>query len=108
MLVEQEAIGAPRPVKQRAVIATLAMSGMIASLMQTLLIPIQAELPRLLDATRDDTAWVITVTLLVSAICTPIAGRLGDMYGKRRVMLVLIGLLTLGSVICAVAPASSS
>lgn len=77
---------------------------MVASLMQTLLIPIQSELPRLLDASRDATAWVITVTLLVSAICNPIAGRLGDMFGKRRVMLVLIGLLTVGSIVCAIAP----
>ena len=69
--------------------------------MQTILIPIQAELPELLGASREDTAWVITVTLLVAAICTPIAGRLGDMYGKRRVALVLLGLLLVGSIIAA-------
>lgn len=104
MLEQEVRIAEARPKRQRAVVAVLAGSGMVASLMQTLLIPIQSELPRLLDAGRDATAWVITVTLLVSAICTPIAGRLGDMYGKRRVMLVLIGLLAAGSVVCALAP----
>ncbi|MBO0982591.1 MFS transporter [Rathayibacter sp. SD072] len=75
-----------------------------ASFMQTILIPIQAKLPELLDASRDDTAWVITVTLLVSAICTPVSGKLGDMYGKRRVAVVLLSLLILGSVISALSP----
>lgn len=91
----------PRP---NLVIAVLAFCGMGASFMQTILIPIQAELPELLGATRADTAWVITVTLLVSAICTPVSGRLGDMYGKRRISLVLLALLAIGSVVAALSP----
>lgn len=87
-----------------AVVAVLALAGMTASFMQTILIPIQGELPRLLGASRDDTAWVITITLLVSAICTPISGRLGDMYGKRRVALVLLATLVAGSVVAALSP----
>jgi len=89
---------------QRGVVAVLAFAGMGASFMQTILIPIQSELPQLLNSTREDTAWVITVTLLVSAICTPISGRLGDMYGKRRVAIVLLSLLVAGSVVCALSP----
>ncbi|MDQ0733381.1 MFS transporter [Arthrobacter sp. B1I2] len=86
------------------VIAVLAFAGMSASFMQTILIPIQAKLPELLNAGRDDTAWVITVTLLVSAICTPVSGKLGDMYGKRLVAVVLLSLLITGSVISALSP----
>lgn len=69
--------------------------------MQTILLPIQSELPALLGATRGDTAWVITITLLAGAVCTPIAGTLGDMYGKRRIALVLLGLLAAGSIVAA-------
>ncbi|MGC5627087.1 MFS transporter [Georgenia sp. Z1344] len=79
---------------------------MTASFMQTLLIPIQSELPELLDASRDTTAWAVTITLLVSAVCTPISGRLGDMYGKRRVALVLMGVLAAGSVVAAISTAA--
>ncbi|WP_309070641.1 MFS transporter [Arthrobacter sp.] len=86
------------------VIAVLAFAGMGAAFMQTILIPIQAELPELLGAERGATAWVITVTLLVSAICTPISGKLGDMYGKRRVAIVLLALLVAGSIISAMSP----
>lgn len=92
-------------VQSPAVLVTvLAFAGLGGSFMQTILIPIQSQLPALLAANRDDTAWVITVTLLVSAICTPISGKLGDMYGKRRVSIALLALLIAGSVVCAFSP----
>ncbi|MBZ4488323.1 MFS transporter [Microbacterium sp. cx-55] len=89
---------------QGAIVAVLALAGLASSFMFTLVVPIQAKLPELLDASREDTAWVVTSTLLASAVITPIAGRLGDMYGKRRIVLVLLGLLVLGSVIAALSP----
>lgn len=70
--------------------------------MFTLVVPIQTRLPDLLHANRDDTAWVVTATLLAAAVITPIAGRLGDMYGKRRIVLVLLATLVVGSVVAAV------
>jgi EmrB/QacA subfamily drug resistance transporter len=69
--------------------------------MQTLVTPIVPELPVLLDAPSSDTAWVLSSTLLAAAISTPISGRLGDMYGKRRIHLVLLVIMTIGSVVCA-------
>ncbi|PVZ93311.1 MFS transporter [Amnibacterium flavum] len=76
-----------------------------ASFMQTILIPIQSELPRLLSASSEDTPWVITATLISAAICTPIAGRLGDMYGKRRVVMALLLIQALGAIIAALSVA---
>lgn len=89
---------------QGAIVAVLALAGMASSFMFTLVVPIQSKLPELLDAPREDTAWVVTSTLLAAAVVTPIAGRLGDMYGKRRIVLVLLVLLVAGSVIAAVSP----
>lgn len=87
--------------RQGAIVAVLAIAGLASSFMFTLVVPIQAKLPELLDASRDDTAWVVTATLLAAAVITPIAGRLGDMYGKRRIVLVLLAVLVLGSVVAA-------
>jgi MFS family permease len=84
---------------QGAIVAVLAIAGLSSSFMFTLVVPIQAKLPQLLGASRDDTAWVVTATLLAAAICTPISGRLGDMYGKRRILLALVAVMILGSVI---------
>ncbi|MCR2800246.1 MULTISPECIES: MFS transporter [unclassified Microbacterium] len=87
--------------RQGAIVAVLALAGLASSFMFTLVVPIQAKLPELLNASREDTAWVVTATLLAAAVVTPIAGRLGDMYGKRRIVLVLLGVLVLGSVVAA-------
>ncbi|WP_243229380.1 MFS transporter [Microbacterium sp. CIAB417] len=84
-----------------AIVAVLAFAGLCSSFMFTLVVPLQAELPNLLNASREDTTWVVTITLLVAAVATPISGRLGDMYGKRRVVVALLALLVVGSLIAA-------
>ncbi|WP_306319151.1 MULTISPECIES: MFS transporter [unclassified Streptomyces] len=84
-----------------AVVATLALAGTVAAIMQTLVTPLIAELPRILDTSASNAAWVITVTLLVSGVCVPVSGRLGDLLGKRRMMLCCAVPLVIGSVVCA-------
>lgn len=82
-------------------IIVLCFGGMTVALTQTLVIPIQIELPRLLGASAADAAWVVTSTLLAAAVTMPIAGRLGDMFGKQRVLVVSALLLLAGSLVCA-------
>lgn len=82
-------------------VVVLCFGGLVASLMQTLIIPIQPDLPRLLGTSIGNASWIITATLLAAAVAMPIAGRLGDTFGKQRVLLVSAVLLTLGSLICA-------
>ncbi|MFI5795842.1 MFS transporter [Streptomyces sp. NPDC051677] len=93
-----EGSAAPRT---NLVVAVLAFGGIVVSLMQTLVIPIVPELPKLLDAPASDTAWAVTATLLAAAVATPVMGRLGDMYGKRRMLLVSLLMLIAGSVTAA-------
>ncbi|MEU3338507.1 MFS transporter [Streptomyces sp. NPDC006668] len=95
--------GTSAPPKPNAVVAVLALAGIVVSLMQTLVIPIVPELPTLLHASASNTAWAVTATLLAAAVATPVVGRLGDMIGKRRMLLVSIVLLVSGSVVCALA-----
>src|SRR4051794_3610121 len=82
-------------------VVVLCFGGLVASLTQTLVIPIQSELPQLLHTSSADAAWVITITLLAGAVAMPTAGRLADLYGKQRVLVVSAGLLLVASVICA-------
>ncbi|MEV6623360.1 MFS transporter [Amycolatopsis sp. NPDC051106] len=81
------------------VVAVLALAGITVSLMQTLVIPLIPALPGLLHASAADATWAITATLLAGAVATPTMGRLGDMYGKRRMLLVSLGALVVGSAI---------
>ncbi|MEU1458208.1 MFS transporter [Streptomyces avermitilis] len=93
---------APQPsARAGGVVATLAFAGTVAAIMQTLVTPLIAELPQLLRTTPSNSAWVITVTLLVSAVCVPVSGRLGDLVGKRRMLLACSVPLVVGSVVCA-------
>lgn len=85
------------------VIATLAMAGTVAAIMQTLVTPLIAKMPELLNTTSSNAAWVVTVTLLVAGVCVPISGRLGDLLGKRRMLLACTIPLVIGSVVCALA-----
>lgn len=84
-----------------AVVVTLAFAGITVSLMQTLVIPLLPELPRLLGASPSDTSWTVTATLLAGAVIIPVMGRLGDMHGKRRMLLLSLLLLVAGSVMVA-------
>ncbi|MGX1131506.1 MFS family permease [Streptomyces glaucescens] len=93
--------GGAAPPRPNAVVAVLAFAGIVVSLMQTLVIPIVPELPQLLRADASDTAWAVTATLLAAAVATPVMGRLGDMVGKRRMLLVSMVLLVAGSVTAA-------
>ncbi|MFD8227035.1 MFS transporter [Streptomyces massasporeus] len=93
--------GGPAAPRANAVVAVLAFGGIVVSLMQTLVIPIVPELPRLLNAPASDTAWAVTATLLAAAVATPMTGRLGDMYGKRRMLLISLVMLVAGSVTAA-------
>src|SRR3954454_17763442 len=49
-------------------------------------------------------SWVLTAYAIVFAATLVPAGRLGDLYGRRRVFVIGLGLFTLGSALCAVAP----
>lgn len=94
--VEAEAPVSRRP---HAVVVVLAFAGIVVALMQTLVIPLIPALPELLHASASDATWAITATLLAAAVATPVVGRLGDMYGKRRMLLVSLGLLVIGSAV---------
>ncbi|WP_435110930.1 MFS transporter [Nocardiopsis synnemataformans] len=85
--------------RSSALVAVLAFAGIVVSLMQTLVIPLVPALPELLNTTAADATWAVTATLLTAAIATPVVGRLGDMYGKRRMLLASLGLLVAGSAV---------
>ncbi|MFJ8825258.1 MFS transporter [Streptomyces sp. NPDC102467] len=94
----------PQPTaRSGAVVATLAMAGTVAAVMQTLVTPLIAEMPQILHTSSSNAAWVVTVTLLVAGVCVPVSGRLGDLIGKRRMLLACVVPLVIGSVVCALA-----
>ncbi|MGW2916580.1 MFS transporter [Streptomyces angustmyceticus] len=82
------------------IVPVLAFSGIVVAVMQTLLVPVIKDLPVLLGTAPSNATWVLTATLLAGAVSTPIMGRLGDLYGKRRMLLTSLAVMVVGSLIC--------
>src|SRR5699024_4347288 len=57
--------------------------------------------PRMFNTSVANASWIITVTLLAGAVATPVAGRLADMYGKKRILMVCLGAFVVGSAVSA-------
>lgn len=79
----------------------LGAAGLVISLQQTLVLPLLPRLQQTFDTSVTAVSWVFTATLLAGAVATPLLSRFGDMYGKKRMITVTMGLLVAGSVVCA-------
>ena len=84
-------------------LAILTLAGIAYALQQTMVIPALPTLQHELHTTTTWVTWVLTVYLLVASVATPLLGRLGDQYGKERLLVVSLALFLAGSVGAAVA-----
>jgi len=81
----------------------LSVAALAFALAQTTLIPALGVLARELDTDASGVAWTLTGYLLAAAVCTPIFGRLGDMFGKRRLLVISLSVFAGGSIVSALA-----
>jgi len=84
-------------------LAILTLAGTAFALQQTMVIPALPALQRELHTTTTWVTWVLTVFLLVASVATPVLGKLGDQYGKERLLVVSLALFLLGSIVAALA-----
>ena len=80
----------------------LGVAALAFALAQTTLIPALPDLARALDTDAAGVTWTLTAYLVAAAVCTPLVGRLGDIYGKRRLLVVTLVAFAAGSAIAAV------
>jgi len=79
-------------------LAILTLAGIAFALQQTMVIPALPTLQRDLHTTTTWVTWVLTVFLLVASVSTPILGKLGDQYGKERLLVISLALFLVGSI----------
>jgi MFS family permease len=89
--------------KPGLILGVLALGCGVFALLQTLVAPALPVLQHDLHASTAGVSWVFTSFLLAASVATPIAGRLGDMFGKRRVLVFSLSCLVAGSLLAAVA-----
>ena len=87
----------------RVTLAVLTLSAIAYALLQSVVLPALPAIQRSLHVSEDSATWVLTTYLLSASVATPTVGRLGDMYGKHRVLGVVMVILTIGTLVSAVA-----
>lgn len=101
-LAEQEIREHTSPGRARLELVVVGTGALTVSLSQSVLVPVLPILPDELHTSASNAEWLLTTTLLVGAVAVPVMGRLGDMFGKRLMLLVCMAFLTIGSLIDAV------
>jgi EmrB/QacA subfamily drug resistance transporter len=85
------------------VLVVLLLAGTAFALSQTLVIPALPQIAADVNASPAAASWILTGFLLSASVATPIVGKLGDVYGKGRVLTVVLLLFSVGGVINALA-----
>jgi EmrB/QacA subfamily drug resistance transporter len=83
--------------------AVLSIAGVSYALLQSLVAPALPVIQRDLHTSTTAVTWVFTSFLLSASVATPIAGRLGDMFGKERTLLLVLVILAGGTLVSALA-----
>src|ERR1700751_3724135 len=83
----------------RLVFGALLLVLLLASLDQTI---VSTALPTIVGdlGGLSHLSWVVTANLLASTVVTPLYGKLGDLYGRKVMLRVAIGLFLVGSALC--------
>jgi MFS family permease len=84
-------------------LAILSSLGIIAMSAETMILPAIPDFIEDLDISYEDSSWILAAFLVIGAVMTPIAGRLSDIYGKKKMLLIILGVYTLGLLLGALA-----
>lgn len=74
------------------------------AMLQSLVSPVLSTIQHDLHTGQGTVTWVLTAWLLSASVATPLMGRIGDMVGKERMLLVALGAIGLGCLVAALAP----
>ena len=79
----------------------LALAAMTIAVLQTVVVPVLATIGTALGASASAVGWVLTANLLAAAVLTPVLGRLGDVHGRRPVLLGILSVVVAGCLLAA-------
>src|SRR6516225_1359615 len=96
-------IRGPRRVHPNIIIAVLALAGLAFSVLSSSIIPTLPTIQHDLHASEAGAAWLLTGYLLSASVGTAIIGRLGDMYGKERLLVWTLLTLAAGTLLAGLA-----
>ena len=97
------AVQAPgdQPLRPRTLIAGLSVVVLTVAVLQTAVVPVLGIIADQLNASTVAVSWAVTANLLAAAAATPLIGRLADLHSKKRVLLIVLAVVLVGSVLAA-------
>lgn len=101
---DSPASGTIRPSGNGTVIATvLAFAMTVSAIVSVVVVPLLGELAVKLHGSATAAAWSLIIVTLIGGVTTPVFGRLGDLFGYRKLLITSFALLTIGTIVCATA-----
>ncbi|MGA2013224.1 MAG: MFS transporter [Solirubrobacteraceae bacterium] len=85
------------------ILAVTALAGLAYAMLSSAVIPALSSLEHSLHTNETGVTWLLTGYLLSASVGTSIIGRLGDMYGKERLLVITLLLLAAGTLVSALA-----
>jgi EmrB/QacA subfamily drug resistance transporter len=83
----------------RVTFAVLAVGTLAYTLMQSMVLPALDTIQHDLHTSQADVAWLLSAFLLSASVATPVLGRMGDMFGKEKMLVVTFAILAVGTVL---------
>ena len=77
-------------------LGVLSLSALSYILLQSMVLPALPAIGKALNTCQSTVAWVLTAYLISASVATPVLGRLGDMFGKKRVLLIVLAVADRG------------
>ena len=81
------------------ILAILSSLGIIAMVAETMVLPAIPNIIQELSISYENSSWILASILITGAVMTPIAGKLSDVYGKKSILLILLGVYITGLLI---------
>ncbi|MDX1371028.1 MAG: MFS transporter [Nitrososphaeraceae archaeon] len=85
-------------------LAILSSIGLVIIYGETMIIPAIPDLVQDFDIQYNTTAWILTTYLIAGAVATPIAGKLSDIYGKKKILIVILIIYAVATFFGIIAP----
>jgi MFS family permease len=81
--------------------AALATGTLAFVVLQSMVLPALPAIEHQLHVSEDAATWTLTAYLLSASVATPVLGRMGDIHGKERLLVIVLAALALGTLISA-------
>jgi MFS family permease len=76
------------------VLAILSSTLLVVMFAETMLLPALPDIMKEFQISYSTSAWIFSAYLIVAAVMTPISGKLSDIYGKKKILLILLAIYT--------------